>query len=261
MMVLANASRSTTLRDLPSWAVDWASDDITTRFWEAGAPHVVFKASRKSQLRHNFSEDLKRLFLMGTIVGKVQQRHIGPQLRQHFRPTGKDPEEDMTKNPDTTRAVYKELLSWASDLEAAAAGDPQNIEPAAVVQNSTLHSFSNLLYLMNHKTSQKAFQWTPRNSLPKIIKYIASKSWTRQFFCLYLGTGRLFLTKDGRCGCGPWGLEAGDLICVFSGLQFPFAVRPQGSDYILVGAAIVDGVMDGEMWPEDETKLTEWEFV
>lgn len=264
MIVLANASRSTTLRDLPSWAVDWASEDITTRFWEVGAPHVVFKASRESQPRHHFSEDLKRLVLTGTIVGKVQQRHIGPQLSQHFRPTGKDPEEDMTKNPDTTKAVYDAISSWASDLTAAAERDPRNTEPDAVIHNSTFRSFSNLLYLMNHmnhKRTYKALQWTPRNSLPMIIKSIASKSRTLSSFCIYLGTGRLFLTTDGRCGCGPWDLEPGDLICAFSGLQFPFAVRPQGSDYILVGAAIVDGVMDGEMWPDDESKLTEWEFV
>lgn len=80
-------------------------------------------------------------------------------------------------------------------------------------------------------------------------------------FCLYIGTGRQFLKTDGRCGCGPRGLEPGDLICVFSGLQFPFIVRPQGSEYILVGAAIFDGVMDGEAWPEDESQLTEWKFV
>lgn len=261
MLVLANASRSTKLRDLPSWAVDWASEDITTRFWESGAPHMVFKATRESQPRHRFSEDLKRLFLVGTVVGTVQQGHMGPQLSQHFRPRGKDPEEDMTENPETTNTVYDAIASWASDLTAAAEGDPRKTDPAAVVQNSTFLSFSNLLYLMNHKETQKAFQWTPRNDLPKIIKYIASKSWTRQFFCLYIGTGRLFLTTDGRCGCGPWGLEPGDLICVFSGLQFPFVVRPQGSEYILIGAAILDGVMDGEMWPEDESKLTEWEFV
>lgn len=261
MIVLANASRSTTLRDLPSWAVDWASEDITTRFWEVGAPHVVFKATRESQPRHRFSEDLKRLFLTGTVVGTVQERHIGPQLSQHFHPEVKDPEEDMTENKETAKAVYEALLSWASDLTAAAERDPRNIEPAAVVHKSTLHSFSNLLYLMNHKRTQKAFQWTPRNSLTKIIKLIASRSWTRQYFCLYIGTGRLFLTTDGRCGCGPWGLEPGDLVCVFSGLQFPFVVRPKGSGYILVGAAILDGVMDGEMWPDDESKLTEWEFV
>lgn len=264
MLVLANASRSPTLRDLPSWAVDWASEDITTRFWEAGAPQVVFKVSRESKPRHHFSEDLKRLVLTGTIVGKVQQRHIGPQLSQHFRPTGKDPEEDMTKNPGTTKAVYDEISSWASDLTAAADRDPRSTEPDAVIHNSTFHSFSNLLYLMNrmnHKRTYKALQCRPRNILPMVIKSIASKSRTLSSFCIYLGTGRLFLTTDGRCGCGPWGLELGDLICVFSGLQFPFAVRPQGSDYILVGAAIVDGGMDGEMWPEDESKLTEWEFV
>lgn len=261
MLVLANASRSTTLPDLPSWAVDWASEDFTMRFWEAGAPHILFKASKESKPRYRFSEDLKRLFLTGTIVGTVQERHIGPRLSQHFRPRGKDRDEDMTLNQETTKAVYSAIVTWASDLTAAAEGGPQKIGPTAVVQNSTFQSFSNLLYLINHKRTQKALQWTPRNSVASIVKYIASKPRTRGWFCIYLGTGRLFLTTDGRCGCGPWGVEPGDLICVFSGLQFPFIVGKRGSDYILVGAAIVDGVMDGETWPEDESKLTEWGFA
>lgn len=71
MLVLVNASRSTTLRDLPSWAVDWTSADITPRFWESGAPVVVFMATGESQPQLRFSEDLKRLVLTGMSVGRV----------------------------------------------------------------------------------------------------------------------------------------------------------------------------------------------
>ncbi|KAI7782626.1 hypothetical protein LA080_013114 [Diaporthe eres] len=228
-----NRSISSLFADATKQIICEGSDDATG----------ILQGIQRKPASDHFSEDLKRLVLTGTIV---------------------DPEEDMTKNPDTTKAVYDAISSWASDLTAAAERDPRSIEPDAVIHNSTFHSFSNLLYLMNHmnhKRTYKALQWTPRNSLPIIIKSIASESGTLSSFCIYLGTSRLFLTTDGHCGCGPWGLEPGDLICVFSGLQFPFAVRPQGSDYILVAAAIVDGVMDGEMWPDDESKLTEWEFV
>lgn len=261
MLVLANASRATTLHDLPSWAVDWASEDSTTRFWECGAPHIAFKATKESHPRYRFTEDLKRLVLTGTMVGRVHERHIGPRLRKHFHPKGKDPEESMTENPETIKAVYEEIESWASDLTTAIEGDPRNNEPDALIQKSTLHSFLNLLNLMSQEKSKKVLKWTSRYSLQRIIKYIASNSWERDWFCVYLGTGRLFLTTDDRCGCGPWGLEPGDLICVFSGLQFPFVVRPKGSEYLLVGAAIVDGMMHGEFWPEDDSQLTEWEFV
>lgn len=105
ILVLVNASRSTKLHDLPSWAVDWASEDFSTRFWEAGAPHLVFKAFRRSKPRHRFSQDLKRLFLVCKMVGRVQERHIGPKLSQHFHPKGEDLEEDMSINPETTKAV------------------------------------------------------------------------------------------------------------------------------------------------------------
>lgn len=261
MIVMANASRATNLHDLPSWAVDWASEDNTKRFWECGALSVIFEATGESHPRHRFSEDLKRLVLTGTMVGRVHERQIGPRLSKHFRPKGKDLQEDMTENPGTRKAVYDEVSSWASDLTTAIEGDPGNNETAEIIHKSTLHSFSNLLNLMDHEENKEALQWTPRNSLTRIIKYIASTSRMRNLFCVYLGTGRLFLTTDGYCGCGPWGLEPGDMICVFSGLQFPFVVRPKGSEYLLVGAAIVDGMMHGEMWPEDDSRLTEWEFV
>lgn len=261
MVVLVNASRATSLHDLPSWAVDWASEDNAMRFWEAGAPHIAFKATRKSHARYRFSEDLKRLVLTGTMVGRVHERHIGPRLSKHFRPKGKHLGEDMVGNRETTKAVYEEIESWASDLTNAMEGNSHNNEPDALIHKSTLHSFLNLLNLMNQEQSKKVLKWTSRHSPPRIIKNIASNSWARIWFCAHLATGRLFLTTDGHCGCGPWGLEPEDMICVFSGLQFPFIVRPKGSEYLLVGAAIVDGMMHGEMWPEDESQLTEWEFV
>lgn len=261
MVVLVNASRATALHDLPSWAVDWTSEDNTMRFWECGAPHIAFQATRESHPRYRFSEDLERLVLTGTMVGRVHERHIGPRLSKHFRPKGKHLGEDMTDNPETTKAVYEEIESWASDLTTAIEGNSHNNEPDALIHKSTLRSFLNLLKLMNQEQSKKVLKWTSRHSPPRIIKNIASDSWARSWFCTHLGTGRLFVTTDGHCGCGPWGLEPEDMICVFSGLQFPFVVRPRGSEYLLVGAAIVDGMMHGEMWPEDESQLTEWEFV
>lgn len=76
-----------------------------------------------------------------------------------------------------------------------------------------------------------------------------------------LSGGMLFLTKKGDFGLGFWALESYDLICVFAGLGMPFIVRQKGPSFTLVGYAYVDGVMDGELWPNNEDGLTRWEIV
>lgn len=76
-----------------------------------------------------------------------------------------------------------------------------------------------------------------------------------------LSGGMLFLTTEGRFALGFCALRRGDLIRVFAGLGIPFIVRPEGSNFILVGCSYVDGVMDGEIWPNNEDDVTRWEIV
>lgn len=52
---------------------------------------------------------------------------------------------------------------------------------------------------------------------------------------------RLFLTDDGFLGLGPESLEHGDLIVVVYGGEWPFALRPSGDKYLLLGPYYVAG--------------------
>lgn len=54
-------------------------------------------------------------------------------------------------------------------------------------------------------------------------------------------------TENGRLGWLPPVAEEGDLICVFDGMELPYAIRPvSGGRYILVGECDIPGLMMGE---------------
>ncbi|KAH7369985.1 hypothetical protein BKA65DRAFT_487486, partial [Rhexocercosporidium sp. MPI-PUGE-AT-0058] len=57
-----------------------------------------------------------------------------------------------------------------------------------------------------------------------------------------------FLTKKGYMGLGPAGMLPGDRVFTLIGGDVPFAIRPVGEEFELVGEAYVHGIMDGELW-------------
>lgn len=62
---------------------------------------------------------------------------------------------------------------------------------------------------------------------------------------------RFARTRDGRFGWMPMVVEDGDQICVFDGMEFPYAVRkmegPDGTgNYVLLGACYISSLLNGE---------------
>jgi hypothetical protein len=73
---------------------------------------------------------------------------------------------------------------------------------------------------------------------------------------------RLFITTDGRIGlCRA--VQVGDLLVLFSGCCMPFVLRAINGNngYTLIGPAIVTGVMNGQLWPDDESALEGFALV
>lgn len=62
----------------------------------------------------------------------------------------------------------------------------------------------------------------------------------------------LFNTREGRVRNRPVDMQAGDIVAVIHGAELPFILRALDNGcYTLVGAAIVEGVMDGKALAED----------
>ncbi|KAK5689847.1 hypothetical protein LTR97_012607 [Elasticomyces elasticus] len=58
---------------------------------------------------------------------------------------------------------------------------------------------------------------------------------------------RLLVTNTGRCGLGPSIMQSGDVVIIVRGADVPFVLRPADKGYYqFVGAAYVNGIMDGE---------------
>lgn len=58
---------------------------------------------------------------------------------------------------------------------------------------------------------------------------------------------RFFTTPKGFMGLAPDIAQVGDKICLISGCCTPFIIRPDGTNFCLVGESYVHGVMDGEL--------------
>lgn len=71
-----------------------------------------------------------------------------------------------------------------------------------------------------------------------------------------LGT-RLFVTSAGYIGRGLKEVQEGDLVVLISGVSRPLIVRKEGETYRLRGPCHVEGIMNGEKWPDNENDLVE----
>lgn len=67
----------------------------------------------------------------------------------------------------------------------------------------------------------------------------------------------LFHAKDGSVGIGPMCLREGDLVVVLEGAYTPFALRPRGENYLLLGEVYKDEIMNGELIGDMEKGIRE----
>ena len=61
---------------------------------------------------------------------------------------------------------------------------------------------------------------------------------------------RLIVTKKGYLGLAPEHVQTGDLVTIIMGSQVPLVLREAQQQYVFVGDAFIDGVMDSEAWAE-----------
>lgn len=63
-----------------------------------------------------------------------------------------------------------------------------------------------------------------------------------------LGNRKLFVTKSGYFGVGSRNLQVGDVVTILSATTMPICARKRtsGSEYQMLGAAYLHGIMNGE---------------
>lgn len=80
------------------------------------------------------------------------------------------------------------------------------------------------------------------------------------------GKRGLFKTENSLLGTGPLAVEKGDVVALLAGFSCPMILRisrekGETNRYEVVGVAYVEGLMQGEAWPENEAKVVEIALV
>jgi hypothetical protein len=68
---------------------------------------------------------------------------------------------------------------------------------------------------------------------------------------------RLFVTSTGYIGKGLKEVQESDFVVLISGVSKPLIVRKEGLHYRLKGPCHVEGIMNGEKWPNNEDGLVD----
>jgi hypothetical protein len=68
---------------------------------------------------------------------------------------------------------------------------------------------------------------------------------------------RLFWTEKGLYGLGPHCMQIGDIVVVLYGGNTPYVLRPRGDEYIFMGQAYVDDIMNGELFQGSASDVLE----
>jgi hypothetical protein len=72
----------------------------------------------------------------------------------------------------------------------------------------------------------------------------------------FTASRRLFTTKQGYVGTGPWDMKMGDVVALITGFGLPIILRGnEEKGYIVMGAAHIHKMMEGEAWLPGEGRL------
>jgi hypothetical protein len=268
--------------DRCSWVPDWSSNP-----W---MPFNNANATKKSSRRIRFSADFKKICLHGKMIDQIQLRTSSLPMASRNLDDFTSPIIDRIRHRISFIRAWQHWVQSTSKLSQYESGQDAfaafwkllklfyyskrgNLEkwPSEEVIptfiNTLLASQSDSSDYLQFIRQQLSSHWTPDfapyKHLPEIAIYRALES---ESLCSILFAMKclvpaftFFITRTGYMGFAPPLIASDDLIVLFSGLEYPMIVRRAVDDaYRLIGPAWIDGMMEGELWPEDEGSLKEF---
>jgi hypothetical protein len=248
------------LPETPSWVPDWS-----TRY------HHIFKghpsAAKNSSARYFFSDCGRKLQTSGILVDMVT---YCTELLEESSDDIFSSDRSVIDSAFLTRSLHNVdvLIEWISySLQMSKQSNELFMEALfktihsdtdfETKDKSNLHQVFGEWYAFLTADYSKCRPICP----PKIacaLAMLANESLNRYHRerCRAIANRRiLFVTSKGYVGTGPPSTRVTDKVAILSGLRSPLILREVGPYYEIVGAAYVHGIMYGEVWPEDESKL------
>lgn len=251
-----------------------ATIPIDKRLSSSWIPNIQGLAS--GSIASSFSHDLERLSnasggtqLEATATGntlRIRGRVIDSNQRlgtdmsdvAEFAPI----HADARDSPESRKWVLGRVGSWYEESQtiAESAGiDKPGLRDAILIENFLEHwipgsggiasegffTFQQYLKTALAAEDEAAYLETLHNTPSEVreIIYVVESYLGRLFY------RRIGCTQDRRIGWMPLVAEEGDQICVFDGMEYPYAIHPKegsGGKYMLVGECYISGLMNGE---------------
>ena len=155
---------------------------------------------------------------------------------------------DFVDDNGTLKVYHEEQSAMISCLTR----DSPRLGSIVGLKNTFLVCFE-LVSQLTDEVSLNQNLWIEYNELPDdFIDTVMQETTGRQ----------LLVTETGRFGTVETSVEPGDLVGQVTRMTEPIVVRKTDEEYHLIGAAAyVNGTMQGETWPKDESLLIEIDLV
>jgi hypothetical protein len=246
-------------QNLPSWTPDWCAKIKPSFSFEASSPNTepLFSACGSSAQVTVAIKDNHLLELHGYIVDKIER--VGRTWERVEKRTDFNlvafqlflSEVEVMCKLSTMRGhnIYGSKERQAEAFWRVPIGDLEetrdmNVRRARSTFVEEYHFCIESLQC-EAEAALPAAQETPayRERYQRLLS--SSLRYTKRVYNMF--DRRPFLSSTGYVGMGPTSMEPNDVIVVFCGSRVPYALRPKGDKFILLGEAYCDGAMDGEI--------------
>ncbi len=245
---------------LPSWTPDWSRPQKKTP-----SPYIrpdAYKASAGTSFKGRI--DFNTLSLDGVLLNNIVTLGRAPypwidklasrkMIRKEFIEQG---EESFQIFKQSCNYAQSDLTAYVRTLVADVYRAKHRLERQQLLTLCATHRWS---VSMNAPNSEFAFSWdeisTTRDGsfgqpvewqdMRDLLHARGSAALCRRF-CLF---------DDGRVGWVPESADLGDRIAIFLGGTVPILLRPSGNDYVVLGEAYVDEMMDGQAFEGPEVQI------
>lgn len=199
-----------------------------------------------------------RLLMRGRIVDVIEQ--LGTDMTAAF-PELKSPRDNsFTAENKRIRGIEVNWLDECQAMAECAHQDEHAFIETMLIDNFVVDDATEEVTVaaakknfFRYRRIQEAFAAAPDEATwlkteESMDSGMVSSFRTLSGFLWHMQFRRFGRTPNGRIGWMPLVAEEGDYICVFDGMEFPYAVRQrQGSgDYVLVGDCFIPSLMNGE---------------
>lgn len=267
----------------PSWVPDWQTHIVTTHFETdmagmfGGIDRWNFYSASGSS-RHTFVDSSSP----GSLV--VRAKHLGRLTsRRAALPMDSQRVMDLGK----FRNFNYVCQHWCREVAALPSyptgEDPRYAAYMTFTPISITSNFSEDFILWFDAMLYPDCSWVSKElldaefnkggtNMTDIVEFICSRNWqfTRTMLRITYGVQTrinraanyaFFFLDNGYMGMAYHTYQEGDQVYLLAGSDWPFILRPKGDAFRIVAPASIHGVMEGELWPEDESELDQITLV